>query len=198
MASFNKVILVGNLTRDPEVRYIPSGTAVCDISLAVNSQWTDRKTNERKEEVTFVEVTLWGRTAEIAGEYLTKGRPVLIEGRLTLDSWEDKETGQKRSKLKVVADGMQLLGSRDGGGGSGSGGGGGGSTGAGASGAGNTASRGPARPAPPASKPPAGRGNDSRVNESGHDRSGEGDSYRSPDQTFYDDMPSGGGDEVPF
>ena len=200
MASFNKVILVGNLTRDPEVRYIPSGTAVCDISLAVNSQWTDRKTNERKEEVTFVEVTLWGRTAEIAGEYLAKGRPVLIEGRLSLDSWEDKETGQKRQKLKVVADGMQLLGSRDGGGGGSgaSGGGGGGSTGAGASGAGNAASRGPARPAPPASKPPAGRGNDSRVNESGHDRSGEGDSYRSPDQTFYDDMPSGGGDEVPF
>ncbi len=203
MASFNKVILVGNLTRDPEVRYIPSGTAVCDISLAVNSQWTDRKTNERKEEVTFVEVTLWGRTAEIAGEYLAKGRPVLIEGRLSLDSWEDKETGQKRSKLKVVADGMQLLGSRDGGGAGSGGSGGGGSTGAGggstgASGGANTASRGPARPAPAASKPPAGRGNDSRVNESMSDRGGDSDSYRSPDQTFYDDMPSVGGDEVPF
>ena len=203
MASFNKVILVGNLTRDPEVRYIPSGTAVCDISLAVNSQWTDRKTNERKEEVTFVEVTLWGRTAEIAGEYLAKGRPVLIEGRLSLDSWEDKETGQKRSKLKVVADGMQLLGSRDGGGAGSGGSGGGGSTGVGggstgASGGANTASRGPARPAPAASKPPAGRGNDSRVNESMSDRGGDSDSYRSPDQTFYDDMPSGGGDEVPF
>ena len=203
MASFNKVILVGNLTRDPEVRYIPSGTAVCDISLAVNSQWTDRKTNERKEEVTFVEVTLWGRTAEIAGEYLAKGRPVLIEGRLSLDSWEDKETGQKRSKLKVVADGMQLLGSRDGGGAGSGGSGGGGSTGAGggstgASGGANTASRGQARPSPAASKPPAGRGNDSRVNESMSDRGGDSDSYRSPDQTFYDDMPSGGGDEVPF
>ena len=203
MASFNKVILVGNLTRDPEVRYIPSGTAVCDISLAVNSQWTDRKTNERKEEVTFVEVTLWGRTAEIAGEYLAKGRPVLIEGRLSLDSWEDKETGQKRSKLKVVADGMQLLGSRDGGGAGSGGSGGGGSTGVGggstgASGGANTASRGPARPAPAASKPPAGRGNDSRVNESMSDRGGDSDSYRSPDQTFYDDMPSVGGDEVPF
>lgn len=192
MASFNKVILVGNLTRDPEVRYIPSGTAVCDISLAVNSQWTDRKTNERKEEVTFVEVTLWGRTAEIAGEYLAKGRPVLIEGRLSLDSWEDKETGQKRSKLKVIADGMQLLGSRDGGGGSG----GGGSMAAGSGG--NTAARGPARPASAPSRPPGNRGNDSRVNESGNDRGGEADSYRSPDQTFYDDMPSGGGDEVPF
>lgn len=192
MASFNKVILVGNLTRDPEVRYIPSGTAVCDISLAVNSQWTDRKTNERKEEVTFVDVTLWGRTAEIAGEYLAKGRPVLIEGRLSLDSWEDKETGQKRSKLKVVADTMQLLGSRD----SGGSGAAGGSPGAG--GGANAASRGSARPAPAASRPPAGRGNDSRVNESGNERGGDGDAYRSPDQTFYDDMPSGGGDEVPF
>jgi len=192
MASFNKVILVGNLTRDPEVRYIPSGSAVCDISLAVNSQWTDRKTNERKEEVTFVEVTLWGRTAEIAGEYLAKGRPVLIEGRLSLDSWEDKETGQKRSKLKVVADSMQLLGSRDGGAGAGAGAGG---AGAGASSGGGTggnpASRGPSRPAAP--KPPAGR-----VNESGNSRGGDADSYRSPDQTFYDDMPSGGADEVPF
>ncbi len=203
MASFNKVILVGNLTRDPEVRYIPSGTAVCDISLAVNSQWTDKKTNERREEVTFVDITLWGRTAEIAGEYLAKGRPVLIEGRLSLDSWEDKETGQKRSKLKVVADSMQLLGSREGGGGPGGGGsGGGGSSGAGgspvASGGAGTASRGPARPASGPSKPPSGRGTDSRVNESGNDRGGDGDAYRSPDQTFYDDMPSNGGDEVPF
>ncbi|MCP4784366.1 MAG: single-stranded DNA-binding protein [Fuerstiella sp.] len=120
MASFNKVILVGNLTRDPEVRYTTGGTAVTEVSLAVNRQWTDRSTNERKEETTFVEVTLWGRTAEIAGEYLSKGRPCLIEGRLQLDQWEDKETGKKRSKLKVVGDTLQLLGSRgDGGGGGG-------------------------------------------------------------------------------
>ena len=197
MASFNKVILVGNLTRDPEVRYIPSGTAVCDISLAVNSQWTDRKSNERKEEVTFVEVTLWVRTAEIAGEYLGKGRPVLIEGRLHQDSWEDKESGQKRTKMKVIAESMQLLGSRDGGGGSSGGGsGGGGSTGAG--GGGNAASRGSARPPAAPSRPPATDGNDSRVNESGHNRSGDADSYRTPDQTFYDDMPATGGDDVPF
>ncbi|HIE98573.1 MAG TPA: single-stranded DNA-binding protein [Planctomycetes bacterium] len=124
MASFNKVILVGNLTRDPEVRYTTGGTAVTEVSLAVNRQWTDRSTNERKEETTFVEVTLWGRTAEIAGEYLSKGRPCLIEGRLQLDQWEDKETGKKRSKLKVVGDTLQLLGSR----GDGGGGGGGGST----------------------------------------------------------------------
>ena len=112
MASFNKVVLVGNLTRDPEVRYTTGGTAVTEVSLAVNRQWTDRSSNERKEETTFVEVTLWGRTAEIAGEYLSKGRPCLIEGRLQLDQWEDKATGKKRSKLKVVGDTLQLLGNR--------------------------------------------------------------------------------------
>ena len=189
MASFNKVIIVGNLTHDPEVRFIPSGSAVCDISLAVNSQWTDKRSNERKEEVTFVEVTLWGRTAEIAGEYLAKGRPVLIEGRLQQDSWEDKETGQKRSKLKVVAESMQLLGSRDGGGGA-PGAGGAPSSGAAA---GNPASRGAARPATAQTRPAPQRGSESGVNES----SQESDSYRSPDQSFYDDMPSGG-DDVPF
>ena len=120
MASFNKVILVGNLTRDPEVRYTTGGTAVTDVGLAVNRVWTDRSTNERKEETTFIDVTLWGRTAEIAGEYLSKGRPCLIEGRLQLDQWDDKETGQKRSKLKVIGEQLQLLGSRsDGGGGGG-------------------------------------------------------------------------------
>ena len=207
MASFNKVILVGNLTRDPEVRYIPSGAAVCDIGLAVNSQWTDRKTNERKEEVTFIDVTLWGRTAEIAGEYLAKGRPVLIEGRLHLDSWEDKESGQKRSKLKVIGESMQLLGSRDGAGAGGSGGGGGGGgagaggagAGGGGAGGGGNAGRGAARPASVPPRPAGNRGSDNRVNESsGNDREAETDSYRTPDQAFYDDMPSGGGDEVPF
>ena len=116
MASFNKVVLLGNLTRDPEVRYTNNGTAVAEISLAVNRQWTDRQTNERKEEVTFVEVTLWGRTAEIAGEYLTKGRPCMIEGRLQLDQWQDKETGKNRSKLKVVGESLQLLNGSSGGG----------------------------------------------------------------------------------
>lgn len=116
MASFNKVILVGNLTRDPELRHIPSGTAVCEIGLAVNSYWFDKQTNTRKEETTFVDVTLWGRNAEVASEYLTKGKPVLIEGRLQLDQWDDKQTGQKRSKLKVVGETMQLLGSRQEGG----------------------------------------------------------------------------------
>ena len=125
MASFNRVILIGNLTRDPEVRYIPSGMAVAEIGLAVNRQFTDKNSNERKEEVTFVDVTLWGRQAELAGEYLAKGRPVMIEGRLHMDTWDDKATGQKRSKLKVVGETMQFLGSPQGGGGGGEGGGGG-------------------------------------------------------------------------
>mgnify|MGYP005850556189 FL=1 len=124
MASFIRVILVGNLTRDPELRYVPSGMAVTDIGLAVN----DRRKNangEWIEETTFVDVTLWGRTAEVAGEYLSKGSPVLIEGRLKLDTWEGSD-GQKKSKLKVVGEKMQLLGARGGGGGSGGSGGSGG------------------------------------------------------------------------
>lgn len=123
MASFNKVILVGNLTRDPQVRYTPGGTAVAEIGMAVSRQWFDKQTNSRREETTFVDVTLWGRQAEVAGEYLAKGRPVLIEGRLQLDTWDDKETGQKRSKLRVVGESMQMLGSRGDGGGQGGGGG---------------------------------------------------------------------------
>jgi single-strand DNA-binding protein len=123
MASFNKVILVGNLTRDPEVKYTTGGTAVAEVGLAVNRTWFDQKSNERKEEVTFVDVTLWGRQAEVAGEYLAKGRSVLIEGRLQLDSWDDKATGQKRSKLRVVGENMTMLGGREGAPGGGGGGG---------------------------------------------------------------------------
>lgn len=116
MASFNRVFLLGNLTRDPELRYTPKGSAVTEIGLAVNRVYTT-DTGEKREETTFIDVTLWGRQAEIAGEYLKKGRPVFIEGRLQLDSWEDKQTGQKRNKLRVVAEGMQLLssGQREGG-----------------------------------------------------------------------------------
>jgi single-strand DNA-binding protein len=121
MASFNRVILVGNLTRDPQVKYTPGGQAVSEIGMAVSRTWFDKNTNQRKEDVTFVDVTLWGRTAEIAGEYLSKGRPVLIEGRLQLDQWDDKETGQKRNKLRVVGESMQMLGSRQDGGGRGPG-----------------------------------------------------------------------------
>ena len=121
MASFNKVILLGNLTRDPEVRYTPKGTAVTELGMAVNRVYT-AENGEKREETTFVDVTLWGRTAEIAGEYLKKGRPVLIEGRLQLDTWDDKQSGQKRSKLKVVGEGLQLIGSRPGGSGGAGGG----------------------------------------------------------------------------
>ena len=111
MASFNKVILLGNLTRDPEVRYTPKGSAVCDLGIAVNRVYTTEG-GERREEVTFVDVVLWARLAEIAGEYLRKGRPVFIEGRLQMDTWDDKQTGQKRTRLRVVAENMQLLGGR--------------------------------------------------------------------------------------
>ncbi len=116
MASFNKVLLLGNLTRDPEVRYTPKGSAVADLGIAVNRQYT-LDSGEKREEVTFVDVTFWGRTAEVAGEYLKKGRPVFIEGRLQLDTWDDKQSGQKRSKLKVIGEMMQMLGSRPGAGG---------------------------------------------------------------------------------
>jgi single-strand DNA-binding protein len=125
MASFNKVILVGNLTRDPQVKYTAGGTAVTEIGLAVNRRWLDKQSNQWKDETTFVDITLWGRTAEIAGEYLAKGRSVLIEGRLQLDTWDDRESGQKRSKLRVVGENMTMLGGK----GDNAGGGGGGFSG---------------------------------------------------------------------
>lgn len=111
MASFNQVTLVGNITRDIEVRFTPGGTAVADVSLAINNTWKDKNSGEKKEDVTFVDCTLWGKTAELAGQYLGKGRPVLFSGRLVQDTWDDKETGKKRSKLKVVVETMQFLGS---------------------------------------------------------------------------------------
>jgi len=125
MANVNKVILIGNLTRDPEVRYTPKGNAVAELGLAINRFFT-QDNGEKREETTFVDVTLWGRQAELAKQYLQKGRPVYIEGRLQLDSWEDKQSGQKRSKLRVVGEVMQFLGGREGGGGGGGGEGGGG------------------------------------------------------------------------
>src|SRR5580658_3751784 len=115
MASFNKVVLVGNLTRDPELRYTPKGTAIAKIGLAVNRVWTN-EAGEKKEEVTFVDVDVFGRTAENVGQYMRKGRPILIEGRLKLDQWDDKQTGQKKSRLGVVAENVQFLGSAQGGG----------------------------------------------------------------------------------
>jgi single-strand DNA-binding protein len=117
MANLNRVLLIGRLTRDPELRYIPSGQAVTELGLAVNETWTG-KDGQKKEETTFVDVTLWGRQAELACEYLSKGRQVFIEGKLRLDQWETRE-GEKRTKLKVTALSMQFLdskGDRSGGG----------------------------------------------------------------------------------
>jgi len=121
MANFNKVILAGNLTRDPEVRYTPKGTAIAKLGMAINRTWKT-ETGETKEEVTFVDVDAFGRTAEVISQYLKKGRPILVEGRLKLDQWDDKQTGQKRSRLGVVLENFQFL---DSGRSDGSGGGGG-------------------------------------------------------------------------
>jgi single-strand DNA-binding protein len=122
MANFNKVILIGNLTRDPELRYTPKGMAIAKVGLAINRNWTSEG-GEKKEEVTFVDVDIFGRTAENVAQYMKKGRPMMVEGRLRLDQWDDKQTGQKRSRLGVVAETVQFLGSPSGGGGGGSEGG---------------------------------------------------------------------------
>jgi single-strand DNA-binding protein len=118
MANFNKVILAGNLTRDPELRYTPKGTAIAKLGMAVNRTWKT-ETGENKEEVTFVDIDAFGRQAEVIGQYMKKGRPLLIEGRLKLDTWEDKNTHQKVSKLRVVLESFSFLdaGRGDGGGG---------------------------------------------------------------------------------
>ena len=108
MANLNKVFLMGNLTADPELRYTPKGTAVTDIRLAINRYYAGDN-SERQEETTFVDVTLWNRQAEVAGNYLSKGRGVFVEGRLQLDSWEDKASGQKRTKLRVIGENIQLF-----------------------------------------------------------------------------------------
>ena len=107
MANLNKVMLIGNLTRDIELKYTPKGSAIAELGLAINRKYKT-ESGEFKEETTFVDVTLWGRQAEIAKEYLSKGKPVYIEGRLQLDTWDDKQTGQKRSKLRVTGEAMQL------------------------------------------------------------------------------------------
>jgi single-strand DNA-binding protein len=109
VANFNKVILAGNLTRDPELRYTPKGLAIAKIGLAINRKWTN-EAGELKEEATFVDVDAFGKQAETLGQYMRKGSPILIEGRLRLDQWDDKQTGQKRSKLGVVVETFQFLG----------------------------------------------------------------------------------------
>ncbi len=121
MASLNKVILVGNLGRDPDARYSPDGAAVCNISVATTSSWKDKTSGQKREETEWHRVVMYGRLAEIAGEYLAKGRSVYIEGRLKTRKWQDKDTGADRYSTEIVADQMQMLGGReDGGGGGGS------------------------------------------------------------------------------
>jgi len=109
MATFNKIVLIGNLTRDPEIKFTQKGTAICKIGLAVNRAWTN-DAGEKKEEVLFVDVDTFGRTAENVGQYMKKGSPILIEGRLKMDTWNDKTSGEKKSKLGVVAENVQFLG----------------------------------------------------------------------------------------
>ncbi|NBW32046.1 MAG: single-stranded DNA-binding protein, partial [bacterium] len=113
MANLNKVMLIGNLTREPEIKYTPKGTAVAGFALAVNRNFTT-ESGEKREEVTFVDLEAYGRVAEIVGEYCKKGKPLFVEGRLKLDTWDDKDTGKKRSRMKVVVENIQLLGGRDG------------------------------------------------------------------------------------
>ena len=120
MPNVNKVFLMGNLTRDPQISYLPSQTAVCEIGLAINRNWTAQD-GQKKEEVTFVDCSAFGKTAETIGKYLKKGRPIFIEGRLKYDTWEDKE-GKKRSRLRVVVDQFQFVDSRPGGSGAADGG----------------------------------------------------------------------------
>ena len=121
MASVNKVIVLGNLGRDPETRYSPDGAAITNVTIATSRQWKDKTSGERKEETEWHRVVFYGRLAEIAGEYLKKGRPVFVEGRLKTRKWQDKE-GQDRYTTEIIAEEMQLLGSREGGGGGGGGG----------------------------------------------------------------------------
>lgn len=113
MASVNKVILVGNLGRDPEVRYSPDGAAICNVSLATTSQWKDKSSGERREETEWHRVVFYNRLAEIAGEYLRKGRSIYVEGRIKTRKWQDKETGQDRYSTEIIGEQMQMLGGRD-------------------------------------------------------------------------------------
>lgn len=114
MASLNKVMLIGNLTRDPELRVTPKGTAICQFGIAVNRQYKD-ESGATRDDTTFVDIEAWGKTGENIAKYMVKGRPIFIEGRLKLDTWDDKTTGEKRSKMKVVCEMGQFLGGRDGG-----------------------------------------------------------------------------------
>jgi single-strand DNA-binding protein len=151
MASVNKVILIGNLGRDPEVRYAPSGAAICNVTIATSRQWKDKTSGERQEETEWHRVVFYDRLAEIAGEYLKKGRPVYVEGRLKTRKWTDKD-GVEKYTTEVIADQMQLLGGREGG----AGGGGGMEDGGGAAAPRQAPAARPAPAGKPAAKPAGG------------------------------------------
>jgi single-strand DNA-binding protein len=175
MANFNKVILVGNLTRDPQLRYLPSQMAVVDIGLAVNHKWRTPQ-GEDREEVLFIDCSAFGKQAEVINQYCQKGRPLMIEGRLKYETWEDKQGGGKRSKHKIVIEGFQLLGGRQ------DGGGGGGGAPMGDEG-------GEQRPARPANRPPQqGRGG----------AAGGGAANRGEPQPPISDEQHFGEDDIPF
>jgi single-strand DNA-binding protein len=156
MAYLNKVFLIGNLTRDPELRVTPKGTSICQFGIAVNRQFKD-ESGATRDETTFVDIEAWGKQGELVSKYLTKGSLAMVEGRLKLDQWDDKTSGQKRSKMKVVLDNVQFLSTRGGaggGGGSGGAGGGGGYAGSGEDmGGGGAAPRGPSAPRAPSGPP---------------------------------------------
>jgi len=111
MANLNKVLLIGNLTRDPELRVTPKGTSICTFSLALNHKWRDESGTQR-EEVTYVDIEAWGKVGETIAKYVSKGRPLFVEGRLRLDQWEDKTTREKRSRMKVICENFQFLGAK--------------------------------------------------------------------------------------
>jgi single-strand DNA-binding protein len=159
MASYNRVVLMGNLTRDPQLRYLPSQTQVVEFGLAMNRRFKG-SSGEDRDETTFVDVSAFGKTAELINQYFTKGKPILVEGRLKYDQWEDKNGGGKRSKLTVVCESFQFVGTRDGGGGGAAGGGGydpGAQTGGGEHEQQAPAARSAAPARPPAARPPAPR-----------------------------------------
>lgn len=189
--SFNKVILMGNIVKDPELRYTPQGTAVTDIRLAINDPRAKGGAQDRANTATFVDVTLWDRSAEVVCEYLRKGRPILIEGRLVTDTWDDRDTGKKMSKLKVIAQSFQFVDGREGGGENGGNyEGGEGASGGARSGEGSYSS------APRGGRPPAGGQGAPAGGQGGYGRSQPRQQSSADD---FDSFPAdGGGDDIPF
>jgi single-strand DNA-binding protein len=189
MASFNKVILMGNLTRDPELRSTPGGAQLAEITLAVNDVYTD-KSGAKQERVDFIDITFWGKQAETLCRWKKKGDPLLVEGSLRLDKWQDKETGQNRSKLRVQGQGFTFVGRAGGGDGGGGGGGGGGNRGGNQGGGGGGYNRGGGG----GRAPQGGGGNQG----GGYDGPPPDDNYGGYDGGYATSLPEGGGEEPPF